>query len=140
MQRLCSVGINPRPTHTIPAHMRRMRHFLRILVVLLITTSAMAASMVAHTQSQDPIQQRVETIFGTMTLEQKVGQLFLVTFRGPSLSRSLKRLIAEYHVGGIVLFNKSGNILNARQTHKLIADVQVEATKNGAKVAAVCGD
>jgi beta-N-acetylhexosaminidase len=107
--------------------------FLAPTVLLIVLAMAYPLSP-SHAQSRPPISQRVDSLLATMTLEQKVGQLFLVSFRGPTLSRSLKRMIAESHIGGIVLFNSAGNIQSTRQTHKLIADAQAEATRTGAKI------
>jgi beta-N-acetylhexosaminidase len=88
----------------------------------------------AHAQQRDPFVRRADALLSVMTTEQKVGQLFMVAFPGPRLSPTLKRMIAEYHIGGIVLFSSAGNLLNTRQTVKLINDAQAEAESSGARI------
>ena len=69
---------------------------------------------------------------GRMSLEEKVGQLFLVFFEGPNLSPALSEMIRKYHIGGIVLFARSGNIENPDQLARLIGDAQGVAVREGA--------
>jgi beta-N-acetylhexosaminidase len=47
-----------------------------------------------------------------MSLEEKVGQMLVAGVKGESVSQSAKRMIAEDHVGGIILFkdNLSGGL------------------------------
>ncbi len=69
-----------------------------------------------------------------MSLEEEVGQLFLVYFDGPTLSPALKTMIADYHIGGIVLFQVAGNLESARQAAEMINAAQAEAVAQGAQV------
>ena len=77
---------------------------------------------------------RVEQLVASMTLEEKVGQLFLVFFTGPQMSDELRQMLNAYHVGGIVLFSSAGNIEHPAQVAGLINDAQREATTHGAGV------
>jgi beta-N-acetylhexosaminidase len=86
------------------------------------------------TASPDPLNQRVNQIMSRMTLEEKVGQLFLVFFTGPELSPALREMINQYHIGGIVLFAISDNIRSTSQVARLINDTQNEAATHGAGV------
>lgn len=68
-----------------------------------------------------------------MTLEEKIGQIFIVAFRKGKSSRPLKVLdnstklkIQNFNPGGIILFSE--NIDTIPQTQKLIRDMQ-EASK-----------
>ena len=49
-----------------------------------------------------------------MTPEERVGQLFLVSFSGDKIDETspISSLISKYHVGGVVLFNKNNNFSN----------------------------
>ena len=65
----------------------------------------------------------------TMTLEEKVGQLFMVDFRNNEdgsgmtvLSESAEEKIKQYHVGGVILFAE--NLDTLEQTEKLTKDMQ----------------
>ena len=57
----------------------------------------------------------------TLSLEQKIGQLFLIGFEGKTLTPGVKDLIETVHPGGIILFSR--NIDNADQLEKLIKDL-----------------
>jgi len=76
----------------------------------------------------------VDDLLGKMTLEEKVGQVFLVFFTGPSLSPMLKETIDQYHVGGLLLFNVAGNIESPVQVGRMINEAQREATSSGARI------
>ncbi len=108
---------------------RRLRMLLAMGCVAMLSTNAASladASALAYA--------RADAVLARMTLEQKVGQLFLVTFKGPSLSPSLQRMIAEYHIGGVVLFKISGNVVSARQIAQLVNEAQSLAARSGAGV------
>ncbi|KAJ5648445.1 Acyl-CoA N-acyltransferase [Penicillium lividum] len=62
-------------------------------------------------------------------LQKQVGQLFAVGFHGYTPSPEIKRLIHEYHVGGIVLFSR--NFQDAAQLQALTLALQIEARMAG---------
>ena len=62
-----------------------------------------------------------------MTLKEKIGQLFMLGFRGTTPSRSLLRFIREYHVGGVILFAR--NLTDPAQTLKLCNALQAQSPK-----------
>ncbi len=67
-----------------------------------------------------------------MTLEERVGQMFMVTLWGPTLSTSSRRFIATYAPGGVVLFGS-----NAGQPWSVAAltnDIQQSAAASGAGI------
>lgn len=67
-----------------------------------------------------------EQIFvSQMSLEEKVGQMFLVGFWGTRPSENIKDLISERNVGGIILFHY--NIESESQLKSLIQDLQEES-------------
>ena len=65
----------------------------------------------------------------TLTLEQKVGQLFLVGFQGTQVTPEIRQLFAEVHPGGVILFGR--NIADEAQLAALIADLQALAGEGG---------
>lgn len=75
----------------------------------------------------EQVEPYVEELLAGMSLEARVGQLFMVYFNGPVLSPELQRMIREYHIGGIVLFASVGNIQNPQQVAELIYAAQTEA-------------
>lgn len=71
------------------------------------------------------LNQKIES----MTLEQKVGQLFFCSFRKDEqnlpitvCNDSIANTIKQYHIGGVVLFGE--NIDTEQQTKQLIADIR----------------
>ena len=69
----------------------------------------------------------VDQLMSSMTLEEKVGQMMLVAFKGSGLSPELSDMIAKRHIGGVILYSSWGNIENVRQVAALNAAVQAAA-------------
>ncbi len=107
---------------------------------VLPNSSAQAAS---HTQGD--LDSRVRLIMDQMTPEQKVGQLFLVSFKGTDARRDspIYKLIVDYKVGGVVLradndnFEVAGNtvpraaeLIRALQNHVWDASQTQDRTTN----------
>lgn len=64
--------------------------------------------------------QWVDSIYGQMTLEEKIGQLFMVDVfsnQPKEQTDKVKQLIEEYHIGGII-FSKGGPVRQARLTNE----------------------
>lgn len=57
-----------------------------------------------------------------MNLAQKIGQLLVVGFSGTELNEHIRRMITEYHVGNIILFES--NCKSAEQVFHLVQDLQ----------------
>ncbi len=60
-----------------------------------------------------------------LSLEQKVGQLFLFGFEGTAVTPEVEQWFREVHPGGVILFGK--NIADAAQLQQLTADLQALA-------------
>ncbi|MCB0114223.1 MAG: hypothetical protein KDD84_09040, partial [Caldilineaceae bacterium] len=86
------------------------------------------------TPTATPTPSRADKILAAMTLEEKVGQLFMVYFRGPTMSDDLRQKIEDYHIGGLVLFAIAGNIEDTAQVATLLNDAQSLAVQSGAQV------
>ncbi len=63
-----------------------------------------------------------EALLQKMTLEQKVGQLFILGFMGTDAEHSLNEIISKLHPGGILVFSR--NIHTAKQTSDLLFHAQ----------------
>ena len=61
-----------------------------------------------------------------MSVQERVGQLFLVTFEGDSaeLDSNIADLILNYQIGGVVLSAENDNIIDATQVAELTAQLQ----------------
>ncbi len=67
----------------------------------------------------------VETLLAAMTVEERVGQLFLVAFVGSDASpgSDVARLIREDHIGGVVLLASNANFYNDATTPRQVAEL-----------------
>jgi len=63
-----------------------------------------------------------EEILRNLTLEQKIGQLFLIGFEGKTLTPQLENLIKKIHPGGVLLLSR--NIADEDQLKTLIENLQ----------------
>ena len=85
---------------------RKIRIFWNLLLVLAIWLTALppSASVKAYYSSQSP-EQKAKDILDQMTPEERVGQLFLITFKGRDVSETspIYDLIVNKHIGGVVL-------------------------------------
>ena len=105
-----------------------LRYF-SALAVLTFLASFLGPLSAVRAQSQVP-SSKVQGVLASMTPEERVGQLFLVTFQGTSTDpeSQIYDLIANHHVGGVVLLAENDNFLGAPDTipaaHQLINDLQ----------------
>ncbi|MCO6449582.1 MAG: hypothetical protein J5I90_02225 [Caldilineales bacterium] len=78
----------------------------------------------------------VQDIIASMTPEQRVGQLFLVTFAGSDTgpNSDIARLIRDWQIGGVVLLTDNGNFNNLEDTTgqvvRLTNDLQTYAYRD----------
>lgn len=98
-----------------------------ILMIALLFGTFVPASQV-RAQTEPPAE--VTRLLESLSPEERVGQLFLVTFTGTDTSAEsqIYDLVTNYHIGGVVLlaendnFNPTPNIVSG--THQLISDLQ----------------
>src|SRR5699024_10864310 len=64
----------------------------------------------------------------TMTLDEKIGQMIFSGVNGTEMTDETKRIIEEYHVGGIILF--ADNIQSVNQTVNFLNDIKSVNTNN----------
>lgn len=67
----------------------------------------------------------------SLTLDQKVGQLFQVRVSGSTLSDSDRAIIADRHIGGVIYFQYNGNLDEPAQAAQLSNDLQTAALGPG---------
>ena len=93
---------------------------------------------------------QVDRTLGRMTLEEKVGQLFVTYAYGDSAgttspadvaaNRSLHgvnngaQLVAKYHLGGVIYFGWARNVRNPNQIARLSNGLQQAAMRSGARI------
>ncbi|MPZ69682.1 MAG: glycoside hydrolase family 3 protein [Actinobacteria bacterium] len=124
------------------------------LFALLGLVASLAPAAVAQTPGNVPsssIQRGpIRELLDEMTLEEKVGQMFMVHGFGTSLNDpdpamiqanqdlygvdDFEGLIDKYHVGGIIYFGFSNNVDSPQQVASLSNEIQTKATGSGAGV------
>jgi beta-N-acetylhexosaminidase len=116
--RLCDVGGG--------TALKRLFHGLILLLVLVSLLGPVAG---ARAQAPTPPPQ-VRALLNSMTPEERVGQLLLVTFSGTGTSEETQiyDLIANRHVGGVILLSENDNFAAEPNTvssaYQLIGELQ----------------
>jgi beta-N-acetylhexosaminidase len=75
-------------------------------------------------QSKLTPQQYINLIIQHMTLDEKLGQMLIVQFTGPSYSLDLSTMISQYDVGAVLLSAANDNIVGREQLKGLIQQMQ----------------
>ncbi|MBI5929492.1 MAG: hypothetical protein HY862_09295 [Chloroflexi bacterium] len=106
--------------------MKRIQKHLLISVVLLALVSSSFASHPAPpiVHADDPIEQRVDDLIQNMTLEQKVGQMFMVSIYGTRMSDPNERFLRQYEPGAIALFGSNLDYQSTTETTDYINVLQ----------------
>lgn len=107
----------------------KLRRLSRWFVLLTFLTSLLGPVTGARAQTPTPPPQ-VRELLNAMTPEERVGQLFLVTFTGTDTGAGapIHDLIANRHIGGVVLLSENDNFVEEPNTvaaaHQLIGGLQ----------------
>ena len=119
---------------------RKLRIFSNLLLVLAIWLTALSpvVGVQAYFSSQ-ALDQKAKDILDLMTPEERVGQLFLITFKGRDVSEtsSIYDLIVNKHIGGVVLQaandNFTGPDTTAADAFQLTNQLQQDVYNGGQK-------
>ncbi len=105
-----------------------LKRILSLLLLVMFFTSLLPTVGV-HAQGETPPEE-VLRLLETFTPEERVGQLFLVTFIGTEtgIESPIYDLITNYHVGGVILLSGNDNFNPTPNTvsgaHQLISELQ----------------
>lgn len=69
-------------------------------------------------------EQYINLIVQNMSLEQKLGQMMIVRFLGPTYSNDISAMVSQYDVGAVLLFSANNNIQDKVQLKGLIQQMQ----------------
>ncbi|RMG93631.1 MAG: hypothetical protein D6706_15005 [Chloroflexi bacterium] len=91
---------------------RIWRIWLVLVLLVSLWTMPSRATAVSADSSAATITAQAQTILERMSVEERVGQLFLVTFQGDTAERNsdIAELILTYRVGGVLLLAENNNI------------------------------
>lgn len=86
-----------------------MKRFVNLTLVIVILTPLLTG--VVQAQEEDS---RISRIIEEMSVEERVGQLFLVTYMGQDTNSysDIAQLIQDFKVGGVLLSPQNGNFKN----------------------------
>lgn len=95
----------------------KLRRLIHGLFLLVFIATFIQSAPVAQVQAQSE-SSKAQAVLASMTPEERVGQLFLVTFQGVDThdQTQIYDLIANSHVGGVVLLSGNDNFLPAPET------------------------
>jgi beta-N-acetylhexosaminidase len=93
----------------------------RIFLIIAIGMASLVppvSAQAANASQNSVAMEKAKTLLETMSPEEKVGQLFLVTFQGTQTGEdsNIYKLITEQHVGGVVLRADNDNFAGADET------------------------
>ncbi|MGE5374849.1 MAG: glycoside hydrolase family 3 N-terminal domain-containing protein [Bacteroidota bacterium] len=128
----------PGQNHRLMNEGRKRRGAVLLRFFLFLTVLASLPGHVPGARAESPSQSsKVQAVLASMTPEEKVGQLFLVTFQGTNTGpdSQIYDLIVNHHIGGVVLQQENDNFVAQPDTltgaHQLISALQtVEAQGN----------
>lgn len=130
-----------------------LRRLLGILFAVILCSSFVVSDSAAQEPAECPaVVDSADSLFNCLTIEERIGQLFLVTFQGDTVfpadnqqitDSAIADLILNYHVGGVALERENDNITtvngqSAEQLTNLIADLQSLALSPTAQI--ILGD
>ncbi|MEK4014064.1 beta-N-acetylhexosaminidase [Peribacillus sp. FSL M8-0224] len=72
--------------------------------------------------------ERIEKLLNKMTLEEKIGQLMMVGFKGTEKSDEITELIEQKHIGGVIYFDR--NMKSPKQVARLSNSLQQTANQS----------
>jgi len=71
-----------------------------------------------------PIRSHSEIRMQSMTLDEKIGQMFQVRVSGDEMNDSIRELIETQHIGGIIYFQYNGNLNDPVRSARFSNDLQ----------------
>src|SRR5262245_58548463 len=99
--------------------MKGLVRALSLALILLVCLGTVVA------EAQGPLETaRIQQMIDRMSVEERVGQLFLVTFQGADSgpNSDVTRLIRDLRVGGVVISPANGNLRNDGETGQAAND------------------
>ncbi len=73
-------------------------------------------------------QEYIQALVQHMTLDQKLGQMMIVQFVGPTYGLDISTMISQYNVGAVLIYAANNNIVSKPQLKGLIQQMQSNST------------
>ncbi len=103
--------------------------FFLVLLFMGCATMPTIGTPSTDLSGSSPATPNTTALLERMTTAQKVGQLMIIGFDGTAVDDELRRMIAEYHIGGVILFAR--NVQSPEQVARLTNDLQTIALESG---------
>ncbi|HQF72033.1 MAG TPA: hypothetical protein PLH39_12230, partial [Promineifilum sp.] len=83
-----------------------------VVLVLALSMIMLLAPAPARSQDEPNLPAQAEALLQAMTVPERIGQLFLVTFQGDRApaDSAIGELILTYHIGGVALLAENDNL------------------------------
>ena len=94
----------------VPNDKRSRLFFFRLFTIFCILFSSVSATSVSAVEDKSDLSNQ-QSQLASLSPEEKVGQLFLVSFSGSSLDEDsdIFSLVTDYHLGGVILKRENNN-------------------------------
>ena len=91
--------------------MRRLDVGRMVGLVLMLLCASLLPPASVQSQEEPDLQEQADALFRSMSVPERIGQLFLVTFDGDRASADspIADLIQNYYIGGVVLLSENDN-------------------------------
>ncbi len=105
---------------------------IRLFIIIVLAMLAAFPGGIVHAQANTP-EDKAQKMLATMTPEEKVGQLFLVTFQDSDVSEEsqIYDLILRKHIGGVVLHSDHNNFTANTITDATLLIDKLQSIKPG---------
>ena len=92
--------------------------FFLVLSILVLLMSSSAPVYASSQKQESTYTQKAQQLLEKMTAEEKIGQLFLITFHGDTIEEDseLYALLQDYQVGGVILSRDNDNFVGPADT------------------------
>jgi len=103
---------------------------MRIGSVILLMMM-MVSSVLPNVQGSENTPATVDDLIANMTLEEKAGQVFMVSLYGANMTEAGRDLIMEYHPGAVALFSYNTDFQPVGEVAQLINAIQETSMMSG---------
>jgi beta-N-acetylhexosaminidase len=116
--------------------MRAALHKFLVLILILVVLLPISAGQAAPVAQSSTSNDRAQVLLEQLTPEERVGQLFLLTFAGPEAGAGsatggqIYDLIVNYHVGGVILKSINDNFVGADLTLTIAQSLTDQLQRN----------